>query len=167
VEGGGDGIFILILGVVLVAAGGSALVGFIGQVKQLFLGMSAAIAAGVVIVNPPNLSEVVDLMNREPFSSAGYGAGLFVIGGGVVVAGVTILSARKLLRQGFAQLQVRIDEIPLGGLPGRHTPGPSQQIVTRLGAGQEVEVIERRGAWALVRTTSGETWWVDGRRLVQ
>jgi uncharacterized membrane protein YhaH (DUF805 family) len=56
--------------------------------------------------------------------------------------------------------------LPPEGLSAFRLPDPDEEIVKRLEGGQEVEVIERLEGWALVRDTDGETWWIDGRRLL-
>jgi uncharacterized membrane protein YhaH (DUF805 family) len=56
--------------------------------------------------------------------------------------------------------------VPPEGLAALKVPHPHGEIVKRLEGGQEVLVIERREAWALIREVDGGTWWIDGRRLV-
>ena len=55
---------------------------------------------------------------------------------------------------------------PPEGLPARDQPHPGEIPSMRLEGGSIVEVLDRNGWWALVRTSSGEVVWVDGRRLL-
>ena len=52
-------------------------------------------------------------------------------------------------------------------MPVRSEPDPALSPVTELAPGDEVGVLDRRGAWAEVMTLSGIRGWVDGGQLVQ
>ncbi len=55
--------------------------------------------------------------------------------------------------------------VPASGLRTWNAPDPGSPAVGLLAAGTPIQVMERRGAWALVREQSGAEWWVDGRQL--
>jgi hypothetical protein len=58
-------------------------------------------------------------------------------------------------------------EAPPGGLPAFAAPDPAPGSVARLDAGLDVQVLERREAWAHIVCSNGWEAWVDGRRLVE
>jgi hypothetical protein len=55
--------------------------------------------------------------------------------------------------------------VPVAGLPSWAEPDPSADVGPTLEAGLPLQVVERRGAWALVRASNGWTGWVDARKL--
>lgn len=57
--------------------------------------------------------------------------------------------------------------VPGSGMRAWATPDPSQEPVATLGAGLELQVVERRGQWAQVEASNGWTGWVDGNLLVE
>lgn len=177
VEGGGDGIIVLILGILLVAAGGSALVGFTERVSPVFLGIDASIAAGLIAINLPNINDRISTVNREPLATASYGVGLYVIGGGVLVAAITIANSRKqrqatpgdsglLPPAAVATSFVATHRAPSLGSMVRESPDPEMRPMKSLKGETPLRVVEQRGEWAYVVTADGSTGWVDARPLV-
>ncbi|HVL27437.1 MAG TPA: hypothetical protein VM390_04775, partial [Acidimicrobiales bacterium] len=55
---------------------------------------------------------------------------------------------------------------PAEGLQAWHAPDPSVPAVADVQAGVQLQLLERRGAWARVLFSNGWAAWVDGRRLV-
>ncbi|HLM97551.1 MAG TPA: PrsW family glutamic-type intramembrane protease [Acidimicrobiales bacterium] len=55
--------------------------------------------------------------------------------------------------------------VPMTGLPAWAQPAPTSRLVGQLPPGLPVQVVERLGAWAHVRTSTGWSGWVDGRVL--
>lgn len=55
------------------------------------------------------------------------------------------------------------ERIPDTGLAGFAEPTPESEEQRRLAPGESVEVVERRGDWASVRTADGWVGWVDAR----
>jgi len=54
---------------------------------------------------------------------------------------------------------------PTSGLLGWSAPESNRTVTMRIGASVELEVMQRRDSWALVRGTDGATAWVDGNNL--
>ncbi|MBK9180711.1 MAG: hypothetical protein IPM45_14320 [Acidimicrobiales bacterium] len=54
---------------------------------------------------------------------------------------------------------------PRGGLSAWAEPFGGAQPATRFGAGEVLQVLDRRDAWVQVRCVTGWTGWVDGRLL--
>jgi RsiW-degrading membrane proteinase PrsW (M82 family) len=56
--------------------------------------------------------------------------------------------------------------VPDGGIAAWAAPDPARAPTVGLGAGLELIVLERAGAWARVAAVNGWSGWVDGRRLI-
>lgn len=57
--------------------------------------------------------------------------------------------------------------IPPGGAFAWEVPDPDHAPVAKIAGGQQVVVLERRGAWARVELGNGWTAWLDARKLLE
>jgi len=64
---------------------------------------------------------------------------------------------------GFAVTHVA----PREGLQVWRQPDPAGQVISQVQGGVQLQLLERRGAWARVAFSNGWSGWVDGRRIVE